>query len=128
MVKILSQRFEKSFGLFIMLLVEGSSEVDFLNIFLTTFLGVRKFKNTSAMFKIDSKFQKYQKKKNSENIFRFWDNCTWKCCNKLPLLRREYLASAGNGLANSSKILLGETFSSLIVFTGINTYGKCAFV
>ena len=69
MVKILSQRFQKSFGLFIMLLVEGSSEVDFLNIFLTTFLGVRKFKNTSAMFKIDSKFQKYQQKKIQKIFF-----------------------------------------------------------
>ena len=23
------------------------------------------------------------------NIFRFWDNFIWKCCSKLPLLKRE---------------------------------------
>ena len=46
-----------------------------------------------------------KKNKNSENIFRFLDNCIQKCCKKLPLLRGEYLSSAVNGLNNSSKIL-----------------------
>ena len=67
MVKVLSFRFQQCFGPFTMLLVEGSSERDFLDIYLTTFFGVRKFKNTSAMrvifflemFKIESKFRKY---------------------------------------------------------------------
>ena len=40
-------------------------------------------------------------KKNSKNFFCFWDKCIWICCNELPLLRREYLSSAVNGLANS---------------------------
>ena len=44
-------------------------------------------------------------KKNTENIFRFSDKCIRKCCNKLPLLRREYFSSAVNGLTNSPKIL-----------------------
>ena len=84
----------------------------FLYIYLTTFFSVRNFKNTSAlrviffskMLKIESKFGKW-KRNNLENIFRFWDNCIWKCYNKLPLLRREYLLSPVNGLTNSAKIL-----------------------
>ena len=40
-------------------------------------------------------------KKNSDNIFGFWDNCLWKCCYKLSLLKTEYLLSAVNGLTNS---------------------------
>ena len=44
-------------------------------------------------------------KKNGEDIFRFWDNSIWKCCNKLPQLWREYLSSGVNGLTNSLKIL-----------------------
>ena len=43
-------------------------------------------------------------KKNSENTFRFWDKSIWKCCNKLPQLRREYLSPAVNGLTYSPKI------------------------
>ena len=45
-----------------------------------------------------------QENKKSENIFRFWDNCIWKCYYKLSLLRREYLLSVVNGLTNSAKI------------------------
>ena len=44
-------------------------------------------------------------KRKSENIFRFWDNCIRKCYNKLPLLRRNYLLSAVNGITNSRKTL-----------------------
>ena len=85
---------------------------DFLDIYLTTFFGVRKFKNTSAMrvtfllkmFKIESKFRKW-KKKEIKNVFRFWDNCIWKCLYKLCLLRREYVFVAVSVLRNSPKIL-----------------------
>ena len=49
-----------------------------------------------------SEINKYGK---SKNIFHFWDNSNWKCCNKLPLLRREYLSWAVNELTNSRKIL-----------------------
>ena len=95
-------------------LSKGPPKRDFLDIYLTTFSGVRKFKNTSAMrlifllkmFKIECEFRECKKKKeNWENIFRFWENCIWRCCNKLPLLRRKYLPSAVNGLTNSPKIL-----------------------
>ena len=80
---------------------------DFLDTYLTTCFGVRKFKNTSAvrvifllkLFKVECKFRKC--KQNWENIFRFWDNCIWKGCFILSLLRRHYLLSAVNGLTNS---------------------------
>ena len=108
----------------------------FLDIYLTTSLVVRKFKNTSAMrvilflkmYKIESKFRKW--KKNWDNIFRFWDNCVWKCCYKLSLLRTEYLLSGVNRLTNSPMILhiTKRDFFNLsclwFVFTGINKYGK----
>ena len=84
---------------------------DFLDIDLTTFLAVHKFKNASAirlifflkMFKIESTFRK--SKKNWDIIFRFWDNCIWKYCYRFSLLRGKYLLSAINMLINSPKIL-----------------------
>ena len=92
-------------------LSKGPLKRDFLDIYLTTSFGVHNFKNASAMrvifflemFKIESKFRKGKKK--LENIFRFWDNCIWKCCYKLPLLRRWCLSSAVNGWRNRAKIL-----------------------
>ena len=86
-------------------LSKGPLKRDFLDIYLTAFYGFHKFKNPSVMrviifflkmFKIISRFRK-----NGEKIFRFWDNCIWKCCNELPLLRRDYLSWAINGLTNS---------------------------
>ena len=70
MVKVLSLRLQQCCGLFTMLHVEGSFETDFLDIYLTTYFGVRKFKYTSAMtvivylkmFKIQYKFRKCKKK------------------------------------------------------------------
>ena len=84
---------------------------NFLDIYVTTFFGVRKFKNTSAMrvifslkmLKIESQFRK--SKNNIENVFRFWDKCILKASNKWPLLRREYMSSAVNGWTNSPKTL-----------------------
>ena len=85
----------------------------FLDIYLTTFFGVRKFRNTSAMrvtlfwkcSKLNLNFENAEKKKNWEKVFAFWDNCIWRCCHKLSLLRREYLSSAVNVLTNSPVIL-----------------------
>ena len=59
------------------------------------------------MLKNESKLRKWKKKKKkkAENLFCFWDNWIWKCCNKLPLLKREYLFSAVNGVTNNPKIL-----------------------
>ena len=53
--------------------------------------------------KLNLNFQNAEK--NSENIFGFWDICSWKCYNKFGLLRREYLSSEVNELTNSPKIL-----------------------
>ena len=84
----------------------------FWDIYLTTFFGIRKSKNTfklwwSSFFWNCSKLNLNLEngKRIWENIFRFWDNCIWKCCNKLSLLRREYLLLAVNGLTNRPKIL-----------------------
>ena len=47
-VKVLSFRFQQCFDPFTLLLVEGSSQTGLLDIYLTKFLRIRKFKNTSA--------------------------------------------------------------------------------
>ena len=119
---------------------------DFLDIYLATLFGVRKFKNTSAirvifflkMFKNESSFGKCKKKKKKTKLkksnffflkffknyffflnwkkkkkkrkfqkksFFFLDNCIWRYCNQLSLLRREYLLLAVNVLTNSPNIL-----------------------
>ena len=111
---MLSFRFQRCFGPFLCYLWKGPLKRDFLDIYLTTFFGVPKFKNPSAVrviffwkwsnLNINSENAK-KKKKHSENTFPFLDNYLWKCCNKLPLLRREYLWSEVSGLNNSPKIL-----------------------
>ena len=96
---------------FLCFLWKGPLKRDFLVIYLTTFFGSGKFKNTSAMRVITfwkcSKFNLNLEngKKSLENISGFWDNCIWKCCNKLPLLRKEYLLSALSQLRTSPNIL-----------------------
>ena len=136
MEKVLSFSFDQRFGPFTILLVEGLLQRHFLDIYLTTFFGVRKFKNASAMRVIF--FGKCSKlnlnlendKKKFENIFRFSDNCIWKCCYRLSLSIREYLLLAVNGLTNSAEILhiTQWDFSTWISFTGTNKYGKGAAV
>ena len=111
MVRVVRYRFQQCFGPFPCYLWKGPLKRGFLDIYLTTFFIVRKSKNTSAMrvifflkkFKIESSLG--NAKENRDNIFRFLDNCIWKCCYRLSLLRREYLLSAVNGLTNSPKIL-----------------------
>ena len=68
--------------------------------------------------------------KKFRKCFLFWDKCIWKCCEKFPLLRREYLSSTVNGLTSSPKILhITKTdLQSWFAFTGINRYGKGAIV
>ena len=71
MVKVLSLSFKKCFRRLTMVIVETSSERDFLDSYLTTFFRVEKFKNTIArrvifflkMFKIEPKFKNKKKKK-----------------------------------------------------------------
>ena len=115
-------------------LSKGSLKQDFLDISLSKFLGIRKFKNASAkmvisflkMFKIECKFRIC--KKERENIFRFRYICIWKRCNKLRPLRREYLLSALSGLKKYRKILISlrETLPGWIAFREINKNGKGA--
>ena len=64
MLKLLSFRFQHYFGPLPCYLSKGPLKRDFLDIYLTTFYAVPKFKNTSAMrgifvlkmFKIESSF------------------------------------------------------------------------
>ena len=56
------------------------------------------------MFNIESKFWKCNEK-DWEKVFAFWENCIWRCCHKLSLLRREYLSSSVNVSTNSPMIL-----------------------
>ena len=60
MVKVLSLGFQQCFSPSIMLLGKGSYETDSLDIYVTTFNGVRKFKNRSAM-RVILFFEKYSK-------------------------------------------------------------------
>ena len=115
-------------------LSKGLVKVHSLDIYLTTFFGVLRFKNISAMrlifflkmFKTESRFQKC--KKTEKIFFCLWDNCIWKCGNKLYLLRRQYLSSAVNVLTNGPNIFHTQTFSNWISFTVINKYGKGALI
>ena len=116
MVKVLSFRFQQCFGPFPILHVASHvSHVplnrDFLDIYQTTSFRVISSKIHdlwgSSFLENISKLNRNSEnaRKNSENIFRSWDNCIWKCCYKLCLLRREYLSSAVYRLTNSPKIL-----------------------
>ena len=86
---------------------KGGMKGDFSEIWLTTYFGFRNFANISAMrliffknyssLKIDFK----NVEKNWENIFCFWDNCSWIGCLKLSLLGGEYWSSKVNMLRSS---------------------------
>ena len=88
---------------------KGLLKRHFLDIYLITFFGVPNLRNTSAMrvifcleiIKLNVDFRNSEK--NWEKVFCFWDNSIWIGCVKLFLLRREYLSSAFNVLANSLK-------------------------
>ena len=94
--------FEQCVDPFTILLVEGSSTRA-----LSTHLSNHVFLWWSSFFWKCPKFnlnlenvqkKKKKKKKEKDKMFRFWHNCISKYCNKLPLLKREYLSSAVNGL------------------------------
>ena len=77
MIKVLPFNVQQGLGLFIMLVIEGFSENVFLNVFPTTYFGVRNDGNTSAVrvifFKKCSKFNVDFKnaEKDSEKVFLF---------------------------------------------------------
>ena len=89
-------------------LLKGPLKRDFSDIFIITFLGVRSFKNTSAMriifflkmFKTKSRFQKCREVLGNNC---FWDNCIWFGYVNPSLLRREYFWPAVNVLPNTPK-------------------------
>ena len=110
---------------------KGPLKRDFLHNYVTTFLGVRNFGNTSAVrviflskcskFHLNFKNAKKKKKKKCQKAFSFSDNSIWIGSVRLCLFRREYLSSAVNVLANSPKIL---HTTKTITFRVINKYGK----
>ena len=111
MVKVLSFRFQHCFGLLTMLLVEGFSETGLFrhlsnHVFRSPVSSKMHQLSLPSFYWTCSKFilNLENAKKSSENIFRSLHNSIWKCCNKLPLSRREYLSSTVNGLKNSIKI------------------------
>ena len=95
-VKVVSFRFQHYLIPFPICLSKGPLKRDFLDIYLTTFFGIRNFGNRSVMrviffFKV-AKFYLHFKnaEKYSHKAFCFLDNCIWIGCVKLSLLRREY--------------------------------------
>ena len=111
MVKVQCCTFQQCFGPFTMLLVKSSPETGLFrhlsnHVFWSPYIQ-KYISNEGHFFRKISRFDLNLEnaRKNSKNIFRFWDNCIWKCCYKVPLLRTEYLLFAANGLKKSPKIL-----------------------
>ena len=108
MVTLLPFRFQQCFLPSAMLL---ANKRVFLDIYLTTFFGASKFRNTSPIG--SSLFWKFSKlslnwqnvRRNWEKVFCFWNSCIWRYWNNLSLSRREYLSSAVNVFRNSPNIL-----------------------
>ena len=110
-VKVLPLILKHCFDPFNRLPLKWSSEVDFLNIYLTTCFGVRKFEDTYAMrvtffvksLKFDLDLKNAQS--NWEKGFCSWDNSISIGCIKLSLLRRENLSSVVGLLTDSLNTL-----------------------
>ena len=100
-------RFEPCFGTFTMLLVEGSFETDFLEIYLTpsskyVISEIQKlwgsyFISKCSKFNLDLE----NAAKNSEKVFCFWNNRIWIVVVKLSLLRAGYFSSVASVLTTS---------------------------
>ena len=92
-------------------LSKGPMKRDFLEIWLTTFFGVRNFGNKSAMkvifFWKCSIVNLHFKSavSNWENVLSFWANSIWIVCLKMSLLTTEYLPSVVNMLTKILKTL-----------------------
>ena len=110
LIKIMSCRFQKWFGMFTMLLVEGSSQTGLFRHLSDHFFAVRNFGNTKCiraiyfpkLFKISYRFRKCRKKLGK--AFSLRDNCIWIGIVKLSLLRRGYFSLVGNVLTSSPTI------------------------
>ena len=136
MVKVQCCTFQQCFGPFTMLLVKSYPERGLFrhlsnHVFWSPYIQ-KYISNEGHFFRKISRFDLNLEnaKKNSKNIFRFWDNCIWKCSYKVPLLRTEYLLFAANGLKKVLRFCISfrDTFSTWINFTGINKYGKGALL
>ena len=109
-IKIMSRRFQNLFGMFTMLLVEGSSQTGLLRHLSDNFFAVRNFGNTKSirvifflkLFKISYRFRKWSN--NSEKVFCFRENCISIGIVKLSLLRTGYFSLVGNLLTSRPKI------------------------
>ena len=92
--------------------------MDFSDIYLIRFFGIRNIGKTSAM-RVNFFFWKCSEfnvdfenaKKNSEKTFWFWYHCIWIVCVKLSPLRREYMSAAVN-VWKKFCISLKETLSN----------------
>ena len=133
MVKVLPSIFQECLRRFTMLLLEGSTETElFRDLSSHVFRSPSVQKYISfvghAFFEIVENWMYILKtrKNNWQKVFCLWDNCIWRCCNKLCLLRREYLSSAVNVLTNSpnSFHITKRDFYNWIYFTVINNFGK----
>ena len=78
------------------------------------------------MYQISCRFHIYSKKWR-KNLF-FLDNCSWIGSGKFSLLRREYLSSLVNVIANTPRIsdTLRRTFSNSIFAKVIKVYDGSA--
>ena len=96
MTKILPCRSRQCFGAFNMLTVYECSDTGIFT-HLSSLDFLRTIISQTSNIWESSFFSKYSKccvdfgnaKKNSENIFRFWDNCIWIRCVNYSLLLRE---------------------------------------
>ena len=112
MIKLLSFRFQQSFDPFTMVLVVRSSETGRFR-YISNHVFRSKKKKKYISYEDHLFFGNVQnwvsiskmKQKIGKIFFCFWDNCIWRYCNTLPLLRREYLSSAVSVLTNSPKLL-----------------------
>ena len=112
MVKVLPFRFQQLLGVFIMLLVEGSSvnwlfrELSNHNFSESVISEIHQLWESSFFWKY-LKFNAdfINREKNWEKAFCFSGNGMWMCCLKMSLLTREYLSSAVTVLTNSLNIL-----------------------
>ena len=137
LVKALSLRLNRCFGLFTMTPVERSSQTGvFRHLSKHVFLGRQFWKSISyeghLFFWKCSKFNADSRnaKKISEKMFCFWDKSTWIVCIHLSLLLREYLSLAVNVLRRGLKKfhVSKSDFCNSITFTVITRARKSALI
>ena len=137
LVKALSLRLNRCFGLFTMTPVERSSQTGvFRHLSKHVFLG-RQFRKYISyeghlFFWKCSKFNADSRnaEENSEKVFCFWDRCIWIVWIHLSLLLREYVSLAVNVLRKGLKNFheSESDFCQPITLTVITRAGKSALI